>query len=339
MSDYIIFIGRFQPYHNAHHQIIMNAFKKAQKVIIIIGSYKCYLSIKNPWNYLERKNIILDNIPLELHNRIIITGVRDFMYNINGWISSVQNQVKQITNSNHIQVIGHVKDNTSDYLKWFPQWEFIEEPNYNLINATDIRNIYFNNFNRFQQNWSQYISESTYNYLIKFYKTNRYDELKKEYDFIKKYKDSWKTTPYAPVFVTTDNVVIQSGHVLFIQRKGYPGKKLYALPGGFVNQNEKIQDGAIRELIEETQIKISKEELCNRIAGSKVFDHPMRDLRGRTITHAFFIKLKDQHILPEVKGSDDALSARWISFQEMYEMEDQIYSDHIHIVNHFVRTV
>jgi bifunctional NMN adenylyltransferase/nudix hydrolase len=73
---------------------------------------------------------------------------------------------------------------------------------------------------------------------------------------IEKYKESWKAAPFPPTFVTVDAVVVQSGHVLLVKRKAMPGAGLWALPGGFLNQEETLLDGAIRELKEETKIKV-----------------------------------------------------------------------------------
>ena len=60
--------------------------------------------------------------------------------------------------------------------------------------------------------------------------------LVEEQAYIKRYKDIWADAPYAPTFVTTDAVVIQSGHVLLVKRRTAPGKGLWALPGGFLKE-------------------------------------------------------------------------------------------------------
>ena len=68
-----------------------------------------------------------------------------------------------------------------------------------------------------------------------FVNTPIYDYLKQEHDYILGYRRAWEAAPYPPTFVTTDAVVVQSGHILLIQRKAAPGKGLWALPGGFLN--------------------------------------------------------------------------------------------------------
>jgi bifunctional NMN adenylyltransferase/nudix hydrolase len=171
-----------------------------------------------------------------------------------------------------------------------------------------------------------------------------FNVLRAEYKMIQKYKESWKAAPFSPVFVTTDAVVVQSGHVLLIERGRAPGKGLLALPGGFLNPDERIEDGMIRELHEETKIKLQPQVLRGSIADRIVVDIPDRDPRGRVITHAFYIKLKDQQDLPKVKLSrdpndeeDDADEAKWHTFAEVLKLRDSFYADHFHILAHFLK--
>jgi bifunctional NMN adenylyltransferase/nudix hydrolase len=126
-------------------------------------------------------------------------------------------------------------------------------------------------------------------------------------------------------------VVIQSGHILLVRRKAEPGRGLWALPGGFVGQEELLYDSCIRELREETGLKVPEKVLQGSMFKKDVFDRPDRSTRGRTITHAFYFKLDDLQPLPHIKGGDDAEKARWVPLSEFLTMEDQMYEDHFHI--------
>ena len=118
-----------------------------------------------------------------------------------------------------------------------------------------------------------------------------------------------------------------------IQRGFSPGKGLWALPGGFINPKERLQDCVIRELIEETKIKVQEIILRKAITYNETFDHPDRDLRGRTITMAYLIELDGGNgELPRVKGSDDAKKAKWFKLAEVAEMGEIMYGDHAHII-------
>ncbi|MBN6743269.1 NUDIX domain-containing protein, partial [Acidithiobacillus sp. MC6.1] len=91
-----------------------------------------------------------------------------------------------------------------------------------------------------------------------------------EYAFLKNYHQQFASYPYPPVFVTVDAVVIHSGHILLVERKAEPGKGLLALPGGFLDQRERIEDGMLRELKEETNIKVPVPVLRGSIRASRV---------------------------------------------------------------------
>jgi bifunctional NMN adenylyltransferase/nudix hydrolase len=107
------------------------------------------------------------------------------------------------------------------------------------------------------------------------------------------------------------------------------------LPGGFLEPRERLLQGAIRELCEETKLGVLTSSLHDAFVDVKVFDHPDRSLRGRTITHAHFFELGTEH-LPSVEGSDDAAAASWIAIADLAVMEDQFFDDHFHILNHFL---
>ena len=102
-------------------------------------------------------------------------------------------------------------------------------------------------------------------------------------------------------------------------------------------QNETIEDSAFRELKEETRILVPKDTLKRYSIDQRAFDHPQRSLRGRTVTHAYCIKLPDGGELPGVKGSDDAEHALWVPLADLYVRETEFYEDHLHIIEWFTR--
>jgi len=162
-----------------------------------------------------------------------------------------------------------------------------------------------------------------------------YAQLVAEHHFIQDYREGWANAPYPPTFVTTDAVVVHSGHVLLVRRRAEPGKGLWALPGGFVKESQPIMDSCLRELREETRLKIPVPVLKGSIKGTHVFDHPDRSLRGRTITHAYHFDFPAGE-LPPVRGGDDADKARWFPISEALEMGPQLYEDHLHILEFFL---
>jgi bifunctional NMN adenylyltransferase/nudix hydrolase len=331
-----IYIGRFQPFHLGHLHTIRLALDRAEEVILILGSHRVAPDIRNPWSSQERIDMLKSCLSPEDLSRIHFLPVRDWLYSDNLWLSAVQQQVFAITKrSPSVAVIGHRKDASSYYLDLFPQWDYIETGNYQNLNSTEIRRAYFGDA---QFDVTDAVPECIAQVLETFRHSARYQELCEEYRFIESYQKAWSQAPYPPIFVTTDAVVVQSGHVLVVRRKARPGMGLIALPGGFLDQNETLVEGMLRELKEETRLKVPLPVLRGSIVESHVFDSPGRSLRGRTITHAYFIQLKAGE-LPPVKGSDDAEKAWWMSLADLYAHEDQIYEDHFQIIQHFVSKV
>ena len=350
--DLIVYIGRFQPAHNAHIGNIFTAIEQSDYQLILIGSAFKARDVKNPFTWKERADMIgnavsafsKSNDPLK---NIIYSPLRDHLYSDGAWLAEVQHKVKEVVRTYikrdkpRIGIIGHLKDETTYYLNMFPQWELINVPDQTGIDSTRIRDLFFNGRDSWVKSYRKEASHVTNQYVIKFLddfmdnNPQEYSRICKEKEHIRLYKNAWSVAPYPPTFVTADAVVIQSGHVLMVKRGAAPGEGLWALPGGFVNQFETVEDACIRELREETKLKVPAPVLKGSIAAQHVFDHPLRSSRGRTITHAFFIVLKDGE-LPPVKGSDDAKSAKWIPLSDLEEMEDKIFEDHWHIVKYFV---
>lgn len=349
-----VFIGRFQPIHKAHIDIIEEALTISETVIISVGSAHRPKTIKNPWTAQERiemiKVALLERFnPEVLQNhgwrdkpqptilsRIKFIQVRDHMYNNTRWATETYSKAIQAgaTQDAETCLIGCFKDKSSWYLNMYPQWSLHEvQKIYNddkeLMNATDIRVELFEE-GKVTSN-AKYISREVRKELDLWANTDDYKALKGEYDFIRDYKRAWSNVPYTPTFVTSDVVIVKSGHILMIKRKFNPGKGLWALPGGFVDSDESIEDSAIRELKEETRIKVDKPVLKRSIIDVKIFDHPERSLRGRTITHAHLIDLGEGP-LPEIKAGDDASGAHWIPLADLKNLEDQMFEDHNDII-------
>ena len=273
-----------------------------------------------------RKSLSQDQV-----KRITFLFMGDYLYNDNLWLTEVQQKIQEITSdSKSVIVVGYKKDSSSYYLKMFPEWELFEYQFKSLADATLCREKYFTH----DVGYVDFLPDPVRKYLEFFKSTETFKDLKDEFDHISKYREIWSGAPFPPIFVTIDAVVVKSGHVLVVRRKGNPGKGLIALPGGFLKDDEKIFDGCIRELKEETGIKVDKQDLRDAMIDSRVFDHPERSLRGRTITHAFCFDLKVGS-LPQVKGMDDADRAWWMPLRDVQAQPDKFFEDHFHIITAF----
>jgi bifunctional NMN adenylyltransferase/nudix hydrolase len=332
--DTLVLIGRFQPIHTAHLEIIKRATALCDQLVIVTGSANQPRTYKNPFTSFERERMIRAATS-GLSMRIAIEANPDTMYNDQAWAVRVQSLVAKHTKpGERVGIIGHKKDDSSFYLDMFPQWGFENVELIEFLSAVDIRDLYFREIANYKF-LKGVVPEATYDFLLDFAHTDEYRQIIREREFVETYKKQYASLPYPPIFSTADAVVIQSGHILLIKRRAEPGKGLWALPGGYVNANtdKSVEDAAIRELREETMIKVPAPVLRGSIVRSKVFDAIDRSPRGRIITHAFHIQLPDGD-LPKVKGSDDAEKARWVPIAEV--RSEECFEDHYEIIQHFL---
>lgn len=119
------------------------------------------------------------------------------------------------------------------------------------------------------------------------------------------------TYKYPRPSVTADCIVMTrepEPQVLLIQRAHEPFKGCWAFPGGFMNMDETTEQCAIRELEEETGLKV------NNLHQVGAYSKVDRDPRGRTITVAY-LTIIDAPV--DVIGQDDAAKAQWFPISKL----------------------
>lgn len=123
------------------------------------------------------------------------------------------------------------------------------------------------------------------------------------------------------IFVTVDVLVInkKTNKILLIKRLNEPFKDCWALPGGFVDENEDLEQAARRELFEETNIETGK------MIQIGAFGKPNRDPRGHMISIAYQTNLIENQI---VKAKDDAKETKWFSINDLPDLA----FDHLEII-------
>ncbi|AIG29765.1 NUDIX hydrolase [Flavobacterium psychrophilum] len=130
------------------------------------------------------------------------------------------------------------------------------------------------------------------------------------------------------IFVTVDAVIIRKStdnQLLLIKRKNEPFQNCWALPGGFVDENEDLEVAAKRELEEETQIKIDSLQQFG------TFGKPFRDPRGHMISVAYFGEVPENTI---AIASDDAKEVAWFAVNEL----PNLAFDHQEIIEKALKT-
>jgi 8-oxo-dGTP diphosphatase len=111
--------------------------------------------------------------------------------------------------------------------------------------------------------------------------------------------------------LTVDVAVLTGGsvpHLLLVRRALPPFAGEWALPGGFVDEDERVAHAAAREMAEETGLKLPSLSLLG------VYDTPGRDPRGWTVSITYFATVPTQ---APVTGGDDAREARWFAAEAL----------------------
>ncbi len=138
------------------------------------------------------------------------------------------------------------------------------------------------------------------------------------------------TYKYPRPALTVDAIVLckqqDKWQILLIERGAEPFKGKWALPGGFVNMGELLENACIRELEEETGLKV------NAMTQFRTFDAINRDPRGRTISVVYYIFLEE---LQAIKAGDDAKKVAWFPLSRLPEPA----FDHAEVITLFVTDI
>lgn len=118
------------------------------------------------------------------------------------------------------------------------------------------------------------------------------------------------------IAVTVDIVIISNNNILLIKRKHKPFQDCWAIPGGFVEDYESVENAAKRELFEETSIDADKHAIS--LQQFKVYSDPLRDPRQRVISVCFISTIEPVIINSlNIKAADDAKEFQWFSLDQL----------------------
>lgn len=110
---------------------------------------------------------------------------------------------------------------------------------------------------------------------------------------------------------TVDTIIQKVSRILLVKRKNEPFKGYFALPGGFVNKGEKVEEAARREVKEETSLDIELVDILG------VYSDPDRDPRGHIMSTVFIGKISNNKQKVEALAQNDAAEVGWISLEEI----------------------
>lgn len=327
-----IIIGRFQPLHEGHKEIILKAKKLCDKLLIVVGSANAARTIKNPWTFAERREVIqafLDKAGLDFEDAQIIP-INDYKYSDTQWMLDVQEIANLHTGYGKKVLFGFDKQG-NDYLKWFPQYGFHNIESTIDIDATRIRTALMRS------------NSLEFNVDIPYLPARLYipEDVQADFEYFESEKMRFKDYPYPETlsFNCADALIECNGHVLLIKRKFAPGRNCWALPGGFKNKNETFTQTAMREAFEETNLRVPEKVLAGSIVGSQLFDSPTRGSGIPRITFVVHFKIAPDADgkLPRANGADDAAECKWVPIADAVNTY-RLHDDHCDIIQVMTQT-
>lgn len=289
--------GHFAPLSHNDCSLLLDVFSHSEKVFVIITGADLAPSTQTPWSASEREAMIRSALG-PLAARAVFQHVRDYRYRPDLAAQAMTSVVP----------LERLPDEAAPIRAAFLR-----------AGPDSVRDL---------------VPEAVLAWLRTYATTSVYARLHDEQLYIDDYRKSWSVAPYPPIFVTVDAVIEHGDHILLVKRGGLPGKGQWALPGGFVEDDETLLESAVREVREETGLDLAPEAIASHLLGSHVFDDPKRSARGRTITHAFHFRFSEGEV-PKVEGSDDAEQARWMPVKGLENLRDQFFEDHGDILDYF----
>jgi len=126
--------------------------------------------------------------------------------------------------------------------------------------------------------------------------------------------------------ITVDGIIKKGNEILLIKRRNIPFKNSWALPGGYLEYNEKTEDAVIREIFEETGLFT---EIINLIG---VYSDPKRDPRGHTVSIIYELRI----IKGKLESGDDATD---VNFFNLNNLPDNLSFDHKKVIKDYIREI
>ncbi|MDY6774175.1 MAG: NUDIX hydrolase [Candidatus Nanohaloarchaea archaeon] len=123
--------------------------------------------------------------------------------------------------------------------------------------------------------------------------------------------------------VAVDTIIEKGGEIVLVKRARDPFKGLWAIPGGHVEEGERVREAARREAREETGLEIEIEELHG------VYDEPGRDPRGPVISISYTCSTEGRNL----DAATDAEEARWFPLDDL---PDRLAFDHEEILDDYL---
>ncbi len=227
-----VYIGRFQPPHDAHLHTIQVALDRHAHLLVLTGSANLARSAHNPWTAPERARLIRAALRESGHDlrRLSVRPLPD-EFDAGLWAAQVQAAVAATLDRlgpRPVVLTGFEKDASSSYLRWFPQWQADPVPaqiasGTGLLNATDLRAALLG-----RGEVPPHVPPAVQAFLRDFLRTRTAARLSAEYHAVQATRAALNGTP-TPRHERLD--LHTDPHTVWLTRRAGPiGRGLWALP-------------------------------------------------------------------------------------------------------------
>lgn len=339
-----VVIGRFQPLHNGHIELLLKAKEESEHVLVILGSRNRAADFNNPLNINDRRSILkaaLDAIEYGMFK----TYCPKDLDNDEAWVENLIGTMQNASDDcdpNEVSIYTSAKDQE------FYQNNFINPITVvdakDGLSATSIRELFYAGA---MNTLKPLVPLASYSTLENLSKSPDYQILvnekiaceagKAKAMLSHAFNNPIEPVVHAVVLAEFDNVA----HVLVVRRAGARGFGQLAIPGGYMNHDETTLDGALRELREETGL-----DLKNQAAGmlSMYLSENLGDLSTRTlgINYLFALRIDDPEDAEFTGYTDDAgeiSEVLWVTLNSITKDETILFYNHNDIVRRLLSLV
>lgn len=322
--DTAVLMGRFQPYHHGHAGLLRKTLETAPRVVVVLGSAFAAPTPRNPFSASERESMIRATLDQPTNQRVAFHHQRD-VWDGTRWAALVRTAVES-TAPGRTALVGYHKDSSSSYLDTFPDWTLIDAGRQGPLDATPLREQILSSspWPEVEPGLQGNLHPAVLERLREWSGTPLRQELADDLAYLREYRTDWGKGP----FLSVNTIVRALGHVLLVERRERPSRGAWAIPGGFLEPDERLLDGAQRKLRSETALSAGNRPTSREM----IFSHPDRSQRARIVTYAFLYEPPWPE-LPAAHGPDTTDTARWIPQQDLAGMENRFFEDHFHILD------
>ncbi len=322
-------IGRFQPLHNGHVDLIQRAYEENDVVLVLVGSANELPNYKNPFPTEDRISMIEHEFPE--YDRLHIKGLDNYPSD-NEWIEDVISRVNTIEEDpSKVTLYTSEKDEDFYRANFLYTTKVTESAG---LNATDIRESIYNDGSKWMMKVSSFVEDFVDNWIV----SGEWKRLRDEY-FLCTTSKATATSNHEysnPIEPVCHAMVIQGDKCLLVKRGGVRGHGQWALSGGFLENTETTRAGALRELKEETALDLLTIPRAAEVAFA--VEENMNGLSTRTIGFNYCYAVHpDEEI--NVTAGDDAQEVAWFSVKDIVEGKIPLFYNHVTIIRRLVQGI